>query len=145
MRLEMRQDAMRQPMPLLLSGPHASAFIQLELGDVPVNGRPRNPKCRTRFRGRRGRVLREDGKQSILPLERLLRARRDTPFLRPSRYEALRPDSPNFPEFLWIGADPRGGEVEMVGVPTKSGWLIYHANTPPSKRTRSEAESARRR
>ena len=60
-------------------------------------------------------------------------------------YEALRPDSPNFPEYLWIGTDPHGRDVEMVGVLTKSGWLIYHANTPLSKRTRGEIENARRR
>ena len=60
-------------------------------------------------------------------------------------YEALRPDSPNFPEYLWIGADGAGREVEMVGVPTRDGWLIYHANTPPSKRTLNEVRRARRR
>ena len=60
-------------------------------------------------------------------------------------YEALRPDSPNFPEYLWIGADGNGREIEMVGVPTNGGWLIYHANTPLSKRTRAEVDRARRR
>lgn len=60
-------------------------------------------------------------------------------------YEALRPDSPNFPEYLWIGADPDGREIEMVGVPTEGGWLVYHANTPLSKRTREEVERARSR
>ena len=59
-------------------------------------------------------------------------------------YEALRPDSPNFPEYLWIGIDSHGREIEMVGVPIVSGWLIYHANAPLSKRTRDEVESARR-
>lgn len=28
----------------------------------------------------------------------------------------------------------------MVGVPTEHGWLIYHANTPLSKRVREEVE-----
>ena len=62
-----------------------------------------------------------------------------------SYYEAVRPESPNYPEFLWIGRDSHGREIEMVGVPTKDGWLIYHANTPLSKRTRSEMKKARRR
>ena len=62
-----------------------------------------------------------------------------------SYYEALRPDSPNFPEYLWIGEDTRGREVEMVGVRTSDGWPIYHADTPPSRRTRIEIEHARRR
>lgn len=60
-------------------------------------------------------------------------------------YEALRPDSPNFPECLWIGTDGSGREIEMVGVPTERGWLVYHANTPLSKRTRAEVDRARRR
>ena len=60
-------------------------------------------------------------------------------------YEALRPDSPNFPEYLWVGMDGNGREIEMVGVPTEGGWLVYHANTPLSKRTRTEIDRARRR
>lgn len=62
-----------------------------------------------------------------------------------SYYEAVRPDSPNYPEFLWIGTDQNGREIEMVGVPTENGWLIYHANTPLSKRTHDEVHRARRR
>ena len=62
-----------------------------------------------------------------------------------SYYEALRLDSSNFPEYLWIGADSGGREVEMVGVPSEGGWLVYHANTPLSKRTRDEVKKARRR
>ena len=62
-----------------------------------------------------------------------------------SYYEALRPDSPNFPEYLWIGTDGQGREVEMVGVRTEDGWLVYHANTPLSRRTKAEVEKARRR
>ena len=60
-------------------------------------------------------------------------------------YEALRPDSPNFPEHLWIGTDSKGRKIEMAGVPIMDGWLIYHANSPLSKRTRDEVERARRR
>lgn len=60
-------------------------------------------------------------------------------------FEALRPNSPNFPEYLWIGEDGEGREIEMVGVPTEHGWLIYHANTPLSKRVQEEVERGRRR
>lgn len=61
-----------------------------------------------------------------------------------AHYEALRPESPNFPEFLWIGIDAKGREVEMVGVPTETGYLVYHANTPVSKRVREEIRKGRR-
>ena len=60
-------------------------------------------------------------------------------------YEALRPESPNFPEYLWIGRDAQGREVEMVGTMTNEGWLIYHANTPVSKSVKSEIERNERR
>lgn len=53
-------------------------------------------------------------------------------------YEALRIESDNFPEYLWVGLDELGREIEMVGVPMERGWLVYHANTPLSKRTMSE-------
>ena len=44
------------------------------------------------------------------------------------------------------GYDPRGRYIEMVGVLLADGvWLIYHAMTPPSKKTLKEIESARRR
>lgn len=46
---------------------------------------------------------------------------------------------------LRIGRDPHGRELEMVGVLTIEGWLIYHAMTPPSKKTRKEVEKAMRR
>lgn len=59
-------------------------------------------------------------------------------------YEAVRPDSPNFPEYLWIGTGLKGREVEMVGVRSENDWLIYHANTPLSKRTRIEIDRARK-
>ena len=60
-----------------------------------------------------------------------------------SYYEALRADSPNYPEYLWIGADSKGRDVEMVGTLTDDGWFIYHANTPLSRRVRLEVEKAR--
>ena len=60
-------------------------------------------------------------------------------------YEAVRPESPNFPEYLWIGRDAHQRDIEMVGVRTETGWLVYHANTPLSRRTRVEVEKARRR
>lgn len=62
-----------------------------------------------------------------------------------SYYEALRPESPNFPEYLWIGRDKHGREVEMVGTMTTQGWLIYHANTPVSKRVKAEVKRKERR
>lgn len=63
---------------------------------------------------------------------------------RNSYYEALRADSQNYPEYLWIGVDSKGRDVEMVGTLTDGGWLIYHANTPLSRRVRLEVEKARR-
>lgn len=62
-----------------------------------------------------------------------------------SYYEAMRPDSPNFPEYLWIGRDAKGREVEMVGTMTRRGWLVYHANTPVSKSVRDEVKRNERR
>ena len=62
-----------------------------------------------------------------------------------SFYQAIRPNSPNIPEYLWLGDDDRGETVEMVGVPTESGWLVYHANTPVSHSVRNEILSRRRR
>lgn len=58
-----------------------------------------------------------------------------------SFYEAIRPDSPNFPEYLWIGRDAKGRDIEMVGTLTTQGVLIYHANTPLSARTKKELDS----
>lgn len=63
---------------------------------------------------------------------------------RNSYYEALRADSQNYPEYLWIGVDSKGRDVEMVGTLTDDGWLIYHSNTPLSRRVRLEVEKARR-
>ncbi len=62
-----------------------------------------------------------------------------------SFYEALRPDSPNFPEYVWIGLDATGREIEMVGTMTNRGFLIYHANTPVSKSIRDEVKRNERR
>lgn len=59
-------------------------------------------------------------------------------------YEALRPESPNFPEYLWIGQDAKGRDVEMVGTMKEDGWLIYHANTPLSSRVVNEMKKGRR-
>lgn len=64
---------------------------------------------------------------------------------RHSYYEALRPESPNFPEHLWIGRDARGREIEMVGTMMRDGWLIYHANTPVSKSVKKEIGRNERR
>lgn len=58
---------------------------------------------------------------------------------------ALREDSPNFPEYLQIGYDKDGRLIEMVGVLSEDGWLIYHAMTPPSRKTLKELDSAKRR
>ena len=52
-----------------------------------------------------------------------------------SFFQALRTGSKNSPEYLWIGIDGKGREVEMVGVPT--------ANTPLSKRVRDEVKGRR--
>ncbi len=43
-----------------------------------------------------------------------------------------------------IGLDERGRELEMVGVLTVEGWLVYHALTPPTKRMRLEIDRLRR-
>lgn len=60
-----------------------------------------------------------------------------------SYFQALRMGSKNSPEYLWIGVDGKGREVEMVGVPTETGFLIYHANTPLSRRVRDEIKRRR--
>lgn len=62
-----------------------------------------------------------------------------------SFYEGIRPNSPNFPEYLWIGCDAKGRDVEMVGTRTSDGIIIYHANTPLSNRTKREVETSKRR
>ena len=45
---------------------------------------------------------------------------------------------------LRIGYDDRGRLLEMVGVLTEEGWLVFHAMTPPSKKTEKEITRARR-
>lgn len=45
---------------------------------------------------------------------------------------------------LRIGFDLKGRELEMVGILAKDGWLVYHAMTPPTKKTYAEMERARR-
>ena len=42
-----------------------------------------------------------------------------------------------------IGFDKRGRLLEMVGVLTMDGWVIYHAMTTPSKKTLNEIEKAK--
>lgn len=42
-----------------------------------------------------------------------------------------------------IGFDRKGRLLEMVGVLTVDGWVVYHAMTPPSKKTLSEIEKAK--
>lgn len=44
-----------------------------------------------------------------------------------------------------VGFDARGREIEMVGAMSGGEWLVYHAMTPPSKKTKSEIERAMRR
>ena len=58
---------------------------------------------------------------------------------------ALRIDSPNFPEYVRIGLDAKGRIIEMVGTQARDGWLVYHAMTPPSKKTMVEIKRAKRR
>jgi hypothetical protein len=42
-------------------------------------------------------------------------------------------------EYIAIGADSNGRLIEMVVVnPYRDCWLIYHAMTPPSKKTLAE-------
>ena len=60
-------------------------------------------------------------------------------------YEGFRLDSPNFPECLRVGEDGHGRQIEMVGVMAEDGWLVFHANTPLSKRVRMEVDSRTRR
>lgn len=45
-----------------------------------------------------------------------------------------------------IGVDPSGRDVEMVGsLIQDSGWLVYHAMRPPTKKVRREIERGMRR
>ncbi len=53
-------------------------------------------------------------------------------------YMGIRSSSRNFPEYLWLGIDAQGRDIEMVGTLIEEGILIFHANTPLSKRTKRE-------
>ena len=44
-----------------------------------------------------------------------------------------------------VGFDLRGRALEMVGVLQGGDWLVFHAMTPPSKKTLRETRMARRR
>lgn len=37
-----------------------------------------------------------------------------------------------------VGFTPDGREVEMLGTLTKDGWLVFHANSPVTKRVINE-------
>lgn len=43
-----------------------------------------------------------------------------------------------FDDYLVIGVDGQGRLIEMIAVRKDDGWLIYHANTPPTKRVLDE-------
>ena len=44
-----------------------------------------------------------------------------------------------------LGFDQHGRLIEMVGVHTNDGWLVFHAMTPPSNKTIEEMQRAKRR
>ena len=44
-----------------------------------------------------------------------------------------------------VGYDLKGRRIEMVGRLLEDGWFIYHAMTPPSKKTEREIVKALRR
>lgn len=47
--------------------------------------------------------------------------------------------SKNPSEYVALGFDGKGRLLEMVGIRSSTGdWLIFHAMTPPSKRTLQE-------
>jgi hypothetical protein len=56
----------------------------------------------------------------------------------------IRAESKRFPEVLRVGHDRQGRELEMVGALLEDGWLVFHAMTPPSKKTLSELDRIRR-
>ncbi len=58
--------------------------------------------------------------------------------------DGTRTEKKDAPRTLRIGYDRRGREIEMIGVQTDRGWLVYHAMTPPSKKTITELEHLRR-
>jgi hypothetical protein len=56
----------------------------------------------------------------------------------------LRMESKRFPEELRVGYDKLGREIEMVGTMSGGIWLVFHAMTPPSKKTITELDKIRR-
>ncbi len=48
-------------------------------------------------------------------------------------------------QWVVIGPAPDGRMVEMVAESLPQRWLIYHAMTPPTRKTTTEIRSARRR
>ena len=48
-------------------------------------------------------------------------------------------------QWVAIGPAPDGRMVEVVAESLPQGWLIYHAMTPPTRKTTAEIRSARRR
>ena len=46
---------------------------------------------------------------------------------------------------LRVGFDAKARLLEMVGVLCEGDWVVYHAMTPPSKKTVAELEKASRR
>ena len=48
-------------------------------------------------------------------------------------------------QWVAIGPAPDGRMVEMVAESLPQGWLIYHAMTPPSRKTTTEISAVRRR
>jgi hypothetical protein len=48
--------------------------------------------------------------------------------------------------WITVGVDGRGRLLEMVSVMNREGrWLIYHAMTPPSRKTMNELKPAGRK
>ena len=52
---------------------------------------------------------------------------------------------PGTAQWVAIGPAPDGRMVEMVAESLPQGWLIYHAMTPPSRKTTTEIRAVRRR
>lgn len=48
--------------------------------------------------------------------------------------------------WITVGVDGRGRLIEMVSVRNREGrWLVYHAMTPPSRKTMNELKPAGRK